>query len=103
MKILEAVIRWGEHELVRRMEEREPNLIANTIHSISRKGIRRSELNDEELKSILANLLPLVRIDYILPPFHQVITRHWWNKRFISISVFLFFVHDLYTVVNGSI
>ncbi|VDK76997.1 unnamed protein product [Litomosoides sigmodontis] len=71
VKILEAVIRWGEHELIRRMEEREPNLIANTTHSISRKGIRRSELNDEELKSILANLLPLVRIDYILPPFHQ--------------------------------
>ncbi|VBB29507.1 unnamed protein product, partial [Acanthocheilonema viteae] len=71
VKILEAVIRWGEHELMRRMEEREPNLIANTSHSISRKGIRRSELNDEELKSILANLLPLVRIDYILPPFHQ--------------------------------
>ncbi|VDP12852.1 unnamed protein product [Onchocerca flexuosa] len=71
VKILETVIRWGEHELVRRMEEREPNLIANTTHSISRKGIRRSELNDEELKSILTNLLPLVRIDYILPPFHQ--------------------------------
>uniref|UniRef100_A0A915PQP9 BTB domain-containing protein n=1 Tax=Setaria digitata TaxID=48799 RepID=A0A915PQP9_9BILA len=71
VKILEAIIRWGEHELVRRMEEREPNLIASTIHSISRKGIRRSELNDKELKSILANLLPLIRIDYILPPFHQ--------------------------------
>ncbi|VDN17146.1 unnamed protein product [Gongylonema pulchrum] len=71
VEILETVIRWGEHELVRRMEEREPNLIANTTHSISRKGIRRSELNDVELKNILANLLPLVRIDYILPPFHQ--------------------------------
>ncbi|KAM3717368.1 BTB/POZ domain-containing protein [Dirofilaria immitis] len=71
VKILETVIRWGEYELVRRMEKREPNLIANTTHSISRKGIRRSELNDEELKNILANLLPLVRIDYILPPFHQ--------------------------------
>ncbi|CAG9532968.1 unnamed protein product [Cercopithifilaria johnstoni] len=71
VKILETVIRWGEHELMRRMEEREPNLIANTIHSVSRKGIRRSELNDEELKSILADLLPLVRIDYILPPFHR--------------------------------
>ncbi|KAK6108220.1 BTB/POZ domain family protein [Brugia pahangi] len=71
VKILETIIRWGEHQLVRRMEEREPNLIANTAHSISRKGIRRSDLNDVELKSILSNLLPLVRIDYILPPFHQ--------------------------------
>lgn len=71
VEILEALIRWGEHELVRRMEEREPNLVANTTHSISRKGVRRSDLNDQELKNILAVLLPLVRIDYILPPFHQ--------------------------------
>lgn len=66
------MIRWGEHELVRRMEEREPNLVANTTHSISRKGVRRSDLNDTELKNILSRLLPLVRIDYIIPPFHQV-------------------------------
>ncbi|MFH4978737.1 hypothetical protein AB6A40_005446 [Gnathostoma spinigerum] len=53
------------------MEEREPNLVANTTHSISRKGVRRSELNDDELKHILKQLLALVRTDYILPPFHQ--------------------------------
>uniref|UniRef100_F1KXG7 BTB/POZ domain-containing protein 7 n=1 Tax=Ascaris suum TaxID=6253 RepID=F1KXG7_ASCSU len=71
VEILESVVRWGEHELVRRMEEREPNLVASTTHSISRRGVRRSELDDVELKNILGSLLPLVRIDYILPPFHQ--------------------------------
>uniref|UniRef100_A0A0N5AT00 BTB domain-containing protein n=1 Tax=Syphacia muris TaxID=451379 RepID=A0A0N5AT00_9BILA len=71
VEILEALICWGENELLKRMEEREPNLVANTTHSISRRGVRRSELNDQELKLILANLLPLVRMDYILPPFHQ--------------------------------
>uniref|UniRef100_A0A914RDQ2 Uncharacterized protein n=1 Tax=Parascaris equorum TaxID=6256 RepID=A0A914RDQ2_PAREQ len=53
------------------MEEREPNLVASTTHSISRRGVRRSELDDVELRNILGSLLPLVRIDYILPPFHQ--------------------------------
>ncbi|VDM45605.1 unnamed protein product [Toxocara canis] len=71
VEILESIVRWGEHELVRRMEEREPNLVANTTHSISRRGVRRSELDDVELRNILGSLLPLVRIDYILPPFHQ--------------------------------
>jgi BTB/POZ domain-containing protein 7 len=72
LEILQAVIRWGEHQLVRRMEEREPNILSGTTHSITRKGVRRADLSDHELKEILSRLLPLVRIDYILPPFHQV-------------------------------
>ncbi|KHN83980.1 BTB/POZ domain-containing protein 7 [Toxocara canis] len=59
VEILESIVRWGEHELVRRMEEREPNLVANTTHSISRRGVRRSELDDVELRNILGSLLPL--------------------------------------------
>ena len=73
VEILESLVCWGENELVKRMEEREPNLVANTTHSISRRGVRRSDLNDQELKLILSSLLPLVRTDYILPPFHQVL------------------------------
>lgn len=71
VEILETIIRWGEHELMRRLEESEPSIMASTAH-VRGKAIRRSDLNDEELKNILSNLLPLVRIDYILPPFHQV-------------------------------
>lgn len=73
LEILNAVVKWGEQALMRRLEEREPNLIATTTHSISRKGLRRSDLSDEELKEILAGLMPLVRTDYILPPFHQAL------------------------------
>lgn len=76
---------WGENELVKRMEEREPNLVANTTHSISRRGVRRSDLNDQELKLILRNLLPLVRTDYILPPFHQVC---FFTPFVLSVSLF---------------
>ena len=73
LDILQAVIRWGEHALCRRMEEREPNVLAGTTHSISRKGVRRCDMSDAELRQILARLLPLVRTDFILPPYHQTL------------------------------
>lgn len=69
--VLEAVIRWGEHELLRRMEEREPNVIADTSHSISRRGVKRADLSGTELREILAPVTAHLRIDYVLPPFHQ--------------------------------
>ncbi|KAE9421614.1 hypothetical protein Angca_006346, partial [Angiostrongylus cantonensis] len=71
VEILEAVIRWGEHELLRRMEEREPNVVADTTHSISRRGVKRGDLNETELRAILAPIASHLRIDYVLPPFHQ--------------------------------
>ncbi|PIO60437.1 hypothetical protein TELCIR_18065 [Teladorsagia circumcincta] len=69
--VLEAVIRWGEHELLRRMEEREPNVVADTSHSISRRGVKRGDLSGAELREILAPITAHLRIDYVLPPFHQ--------------------------------
>ncbi|KHJ93502.1 hypothetical protein OESDEN_06586 [Oesophagostomum dentatum] len=72
VELLEAVIRWGEHELLRRMEEREPNVVADTSHSISRRGVKRGDLSGTELREILAPVTDHLRIDYILPPFHQV-------------------------------
>lgn len=38
LEILGAVLRWGEQELIRRMEDREPNLLSHTAHSVTRKG-----------------------------------------------------------------
>lgn len=32
LEVLQAVLRWGEQELVRRMEDREPNLLSHTAH-----------------------------------------------------------------------
>ncbi|VDM61081.1 unnamed protein product [Angiostrongylus costaricensis] len=73
VEILEAVVRWGEHELLRRMEvtEREPNVVADTTHSISRRGVKRGDLCEAELRAILAPIASHLRIDYVLPPFHQ--------------------------------
>lgn len=66
--MLQAVLKWGEHELMRRMEDREPNLLSHTAHSVTRKGIKKRDLSDIELREILSELLPLVRMDHVLPP-----------------------------------
>ncbi|CAJ0586457.1 unnamed protein product, partial [Mesorhabditis spiculigera] len=71
VEVLEAAIRWGEHELLKRMESREPNIVADTSHSISRRGIRKSEESERELREILLPICGHIRTDYILPPFHQ--------------------------------
>ncbi|VDO81144.1 unnamed protein product [Heligmosomoides polygyrus] len=54
------------------IQEREPNVIADTSHSISRRGVKRADLSGTELREILAPVTAHLRIDYVLPPFHQV-------------------------------
>lgn len=73
-EILAAVVRWGEHQLTRRIEEREPNLLSHTAHSVSKKGVKRRDLNDKELGQILSDLLPLVRVDHLLPINSEVLS-----------------------------
>ncbi|KAH8273302.1 hypothetical protein KR018_008292 [Drosophila ironensis] len=73
LEVLQAVLKWGEHELIRRMEDREPNLLSHTAHSVTRKGIKRRDLSDIELREILSELLPLVRMDHVLPPHCEVL------------------------------
>lgn len=72
LEILSAVLKWGEHQLVKRLEEREPNILAGTTHSISRKGVRRCDLSDEELREVLAPLTLFLRTKFILPVQHPI-------------------------------
>ena len=75
LEVLQATLRWGEHQLIRRMEEREPNLVSQTAHSVTRKGLRKRDLNDVELREILSELLPHVRMDHVLPPNHDILSQ----------------------------
>lgn len=75
LEVLQAVLKWGEHELVRRMEDREPNIVSHTAHSVARKGVKKRDLSDIELREILSELLPLVRMDHVLPPNNEVLTQ----------------------------
>jgi len=52
----------------------EPNLLTHTAHSISRKGIKKKDLNDTEVREILADLLPYVRTSHIIPAHSDVLT-----------------------------
>lgn len=75
LEVLQTVLKWGEHELMRRMEDREPNLLSHTAHSVTRKGIKKRDLSDIELREILSDLLPLVRMDHVLPPNSEVLSQ----------------------------
>ncbi|KAG2457718.1 BTBD7 protein, partial [Polypterus senegalus] len=71
--ILKYVVKWGEHQLMKKMAEREPNLLSGTAHSVNKRGVKRRDLDLEELKEMLSPLLPYVRIDHILPPNSEIL------------------------------
>jgi len=52
----------------------EPNLLSHTAHSISRKGVKKRDLNDVELREILSDVLPYVRTDHVLPSDSDILT-----------------------------
>lgn len=47
----------------------------HTAHSVSRKGVKKRDLSDVELREILADLLPHVRIDHILPANSEILNQ----------------------------
>lgn len=53
----------------------EPNIVSHTAHSVARKGIKKRDLSDVELREILCDLLPLVRMDHILPPNSDILNQ----------------------------
>lgn len=53
----------------------EPNLLNHTAHSVARKGVKKRDLSDVELREILCELLPLVRVDHVLPPNSEVLSQ----------------------------
>ncbi|CAL8300327.1 unnamed protein product [Boreogadus saida] len=72
--ILKYVVKWGEQQLIKRMADREPNLLSGTAHSVNKRGVKRRDLDVEELKEILSPLLPFVRTEHILPASSDVLS-----------------------------
>ncbi|NWH80417.1 BTBD7 protein, partial [Piaya cayana] len=52
----------------------EPNLLSGTAHSVNKRGVKRRDLDIEELREILSPLLPFVRIEHILPMNSEVLS-----------------------------
>lgn len=65
LDILKSIIKWGEYHLVKKLEEREPNLLLS--HSLTRKSLRKKEIDDAKLFESISDLIGLVRIGHILP------------------------------------
>jgi BTB/POZ domain-containing protein 7 len=42
---------------------------------VTRKGVKKRDLSDVELREILSELLPLVRMDHVLPPSSDVLNQ----------------------------
>ena len=53
----------------------EPNLLNHTAHSVSRKGVKKRDLSDVELREILSDLLHLVRMDHVLAPNSDILNQ----------------------------
>lgn len=51
----------------------EPNLLSGTAHSVNKRGVKRRDLDVEELREILSPLLPFIRTEHILPPNSDVL------------------------------
>ena len=51
----------------------EPNLLSHTAHSVAKKGVKKRDLNDVELRDILADILPLVRLDHVIPYSNDIL------------------------------
>lgn len=90
LEVLQAIIKWGENKLIKQMEEcgkmfniqllvystnyllhliyflLEPNVISQTTHSL-RHGLRKKELNDSDLRDVISELMPYLRVGHILP------------------------------------
>lgn len=53
----------------------EPNLLSHTAHSVTRKGVKKRDLSDVELREILSELLPLVRMDHVAPATSETLAQ----------------------------
>lgn len=49
-------------------------MLSGTAHSVNKRGVKRRDLDIEELKEILSPLLPFVRVEHILPMNSEVLT-----------------------------
>lgn len=48
-------------------------MLSHTAHSVSKKGVKRRDLHDVEFRDILDEILPLVRINHVVPHNHEVL------------------------------
>lgn len=63
-EVLQALVRWGEHQLSNKNEAKE---CLSGSATLTRKAPKRREVCDSELKELLSTIIPQVRISHVLP------------------------------------
>ena len=69
-QILDSCVFLLLHILTRSTTE--PNVVSQTAHSL-RRGVRKRDLNDCELRDIISEVMNHVRISHILPPDSEIL------------------------------
>ncbi|XP_072346147.1 BTB/POZ domain-containing protein 7-like [Scyliorhinus torazame] len=72
--ILKAVIKWSEHQLAKRLSNEEPNLLNGTAHSVNKRGVKKRDLDSAQLREIISEMVPHVRIAHILPAKNEALS-----------------------------
>lgn len=103
LEILQAVLNWAESKLIKRMEEKgkriiflfflmygkkqfkptenqisyftEPNVLNQAPYSVNRKNARKRDVSDVDMREILSELLPFVRMDHVIPPSSELLNQ----------------------------
>lgn len=63
--------------------------MSGTAHSVNKRGVKRRDLDVEELKEILSPLLPFVRTEHVLPTNSDVLSDAVSAFFFISLPLLL--------------
>lgn len=53
----------------------EPNVLNQTPYSVNRKNGRKRDVSDVEMREILSELVPHIRIDHIIPPNNEILNQ----------------------------
>ncbi len=53
----------------------EPNVLTQTPYSVNRKNGRKRDVNDVDMREILAEVLPYVRMDHVIPPNNETLNQ----------------------------
>lgn len=104
LEVLQAVLNWAESKLIKSMEDRgtsdayslgyycrprvaekslwlflsflaEPIVMNQTPYSVNRKNGRKRDVSDVEMREILSDVLPYVRMDHVIPPNHEILNQ----------------------------
>jgi BTB/POZ domain-containing protein 7 len=50
-------------------------MLTQTPYSVNRKNVRKRDVSDVEMREILTELLPFLRVDHVIPPNSELLNQ----------------------------